>query len=66
MQFESRGDPIQTDVQREQSAPELNWPQSRDPISYRGSPKRQLSTPRSSGCFVLTYIFRSHPELWLI
>ena len=45
LQFESR---IQLgQMLREQSAPELDWPQSRDPISYRGDspkPKRQLST----------------------
>jgi hypothetical protein len=61
LQFESR---IQLgQMLREQSAPELDWPQSRDPISYRGDspkPKRQLSTPAElSGCCAL-YIFHSH------
>ncbi|CAI7588075.1 unnamed protein product [Penicillium discolor] len=48
MQSESRGDPIKTDVEREQSAPELNWPQSRDPISLIGDPPNANSPPRGA------------------
>ncbi|KAJ9486185.1 hypothetical protein VN97_g7157 [Penicillium thymicola] len=53
-QFESRGNPIKTDVEREQSAPELNWPQSRDPISYRGIPQTPTLHPAELGLLALT------------